>query len=150
LKTSDDLFMHQALDLARQALHAGEVPVGAVVVVDDEVVGRGRNSMIQLHDPTAHAEVLAIRDAARRLGRWRLDGACLYVTLEPCPMCAGAILASRISALVYGAEDPKKGAVASLYTLLSDLRLGRPVKVRSGVLQQESSDLLKIFFAGKR
>ncbi len=143
-------FMEQALGLARQALSAGEVPVGAVVVLDGEVVGRGRNAMIGNCDPTAHAEVEAIRDAAARLGKWRLDGASIYVTLEPCPMCAGAIMAARIGHVVYGAPDPRKGAVASLYTILSDPRLGNPCKIEAGVLKNESLDLLKSFFAGKR
>lgn len=150
MKISDEIFMQQAMELAKQAMAAGEVPVGAVVVMDGHVVGRGRNSMIGLSDPTAHAEVMAIRDAGTGLGKWRLDDATLYVTLEPCPMCAGAIMAARISRVVYGAPDPKKGAVASLYTLLSDPRLGRPCKVSPMVLEHESSDLLKSFFTDKR
>lgn len=142
--------MKEALKLAKQALEAGEVPVGAVVVKNDTIIGRGRNSMLGLSDPTAHAEVMALRDAGAAMGNWRLDNAGLYVTLEPCPMCAGAIMAARISRLVYAAPDPQKGAVTSLYTILSDPRPGRPCKVKTKVLEQESSDLLKRFFAGKR
>ena len=150
MKNSDKIFMMEALELAKQAMDAGEVPVGAVVVSDGRIVGRGRNSMIGLSDPTAHAEVMAIRDAGKALGKWRLDNAELYVTLEPCPMCAGAIMAARIKRVVFAAPDPQKGAVISLYTLLSDPRLGRPCVVEKNVLKDESSDLLKSFFAGKR
>ena len=150
MKRSDARYMEIALELAAMAAEQGEVPVGAVVVLNGEVVGRGFNKMISTNDPTAHAEIEAIRDAARRVGRWRLDGASLYVTLEPCVMCAGAIMAARLSRVVYGADDPKKGGVVSVYSLLSDPRLGGPVKVARGILAERSRALLRSFFEDRR
>jgi len=142
--------MAAALDEARRGLAAGEVPVGAVVVIEDEIVGRAHNAPIALADPTAHAEVLALRAAARQLGNYRLTGATLYTTVEPCPMCCGAALHARVGRLVYGARDPKAGAVDSLYRLLDDARLNHRVTTRGGVLAREAADLLASFFAGKR
>ena len=141
--------MEIALNLAKEAFDAGEVPVGAVVVRDNEILGKGRNRMIEDNDPTAHAEIVAIRDAARNTGEWRLDGATLYVTLEPCAMCAGAIINARMKRVVFGAMDRKKGAVVSIYSLLSDARLGI-VEVTKGLLAEESSRLLKKFFVERR
>ena len=142
--------MAAALDEARRGLAAGEVPVGAVVVIEDEIVGRAHNAPITLADPTAHAEVLALRAAARQLGNYRLTGATLYATVEPCPMCCGAALHARVGRVVYGARDPKAGAVDSLYRLLDDARLNHRVTTRGGVLAREAADLLASFFAGKR
>ena len=142
--------MAAALDEARRGLAAGEVPVGAVVVIDEEIVGRAHNAPIALADPTAHAEVLALRAAARQLGNYRLTGATLYATVEPCPMCCGAALHARVGRVVYGARDPKAGAVDSLYRLLDDARLNHRVATRGGVLAREAADLLASFFAGKR
>jgi tRNA(adenine34) deaminase len=146
----DEDFMAIALDEARRGLEAGEVPVGAVVVVDGEIIARAHNTPIALADPTAHAEVLALREAARKLGNYRLTGATLYATVEPCPMCCGAILQARVARLVYGAPDPKAGAVESLYRLLDDPRLNHRVSSRGGVLAREAAQLLKTFFESKR
>ena len=142
--------MEQALDLARQAASDGDVPVGAVVVVDGKVVGSGRNRREADQDPTAHAEMLALREAASALGTWRLTSAVLYVTLEPCPMCAGALVASRLGGLVFGAPDPKAGACGSLYNLCVDPRLNHELPVTAGVLEAECSALLSGWFAGRR
>jgi tRNA(adenine34) deaminase len=147
---ADETFMRMALDEARAAAALGEVPIGAVVVCDGEVVARGSNRRELDGDPTAHAEMIAVRDAALALGRWRLSGCTLYVTLEPCPMCAGALHAARVDRCVYGATDPKAGAVGTLYDIASDERLNHRYEVTSGVLAQESAALLKEFFAGLR
>ena len=142
--------MTAALDEARRGLAAGEVPVGAVVVVAGEIVGRAHNAPIALGDPTAHAEVLALREAAQKTGNYRLIGATLYATVEPCPMCCGAALHARVDRVVYGAPDPKAGAVESLYRLLDDPRLNHRVATRGGVLAADAAALLTAFFASKR
>ena len=142
--------MATALAEARRGLEAGEVPVGAVVVVDGEIIARAHNAPIALADPTAHAEVLALREATRKRENYRLTGATLYATVEPCPMCCGAILQARVARLVYGAPDPKAGAVESLYRLLDDARLNHRVATRGGVLADEAARLLKTFFEAKR
>jgi tRNA(adenine34) deaminase len=146
----DEIFMAEALACARLAASEGEVPVGAVVVLDGRVVGRGRNARERLHDPTAHAELLALRDSARSLGRWRLTGATVYATLEPCPMCAGALVNARVDRLVYGVADPKAGAVDTLFDVVRHPRLNHRVEVASGVLGSECGELLKEFFRGRR
>jgi tRNA(adenine34) deaminase len=143
-------FMGLALDLAREAGAAGEVPVGAVIVLDGEVVGRGCNQPIIRHDPTAHAEVMALRDACARLGNYRLPGATLYVTLEPCAMCAGAILQARIGRVVFGARDPKTGAAGSVIDLFAESRLNHHAGVVGGVLAEPCGSLLSGFFAARR
>ena len=144
----DDIkYMQMALAEARKAYQRAEVPIGAVVVCNDQVVGRGFNLREQTQDPTSHAEMIALREAAANEDSWRLEDCQLYVTLEPCPMCAGAILQSRIKRLVYGASDPKAGAVRSLYQLLDDNRFNHQVEeVEAGVLEKESAQLLKDFF----
>lgn len=142
--------MAEALACARLAASEGEVPVGAVVVFDGRVVGRGRNARERLHDPTAHAEVLALQEAARSLGRWRLAGATVYATLEPCPMCAGALVNARVDRLVYGVADPKAGAADTLFDLVRSPRLNHRLEVASGVLAGECGELLKEFFRGRR
>lgn len=148
---SDDLeFMDLALAEARQALSHGDVPIGAVVVIDGEVVASRHNERELHNDPTAHAETLAIRDAAERLGSSRLDGATVYSTLEPCPMCAGAALLARVGRVVFGAADPKAGACASLYNLGSDPRLNHEFEVTWRVREDECAQLLTDFFAAKR
>ena len=148
---SRDEWMGEALDLARQAAADGDVPVGAVVVdAAGEVIGRGRNTRERDGDPTGHAEVVAIREAAAALGQWRLEGCTLVVTLEPCTMCAGAIVAARIERLVFGAFDEKAGAVGSLWDVVRDRRLNHRPEVVSGVRAQESADLLRTFFATHR
>ncbi len=145
------VWMDQALALAADAADDGDVPVGAVVVsADGEVVGVGRNLREVEHDPTAHAEVVALRDAARRLGSWRLDGCTLVVTLEPCPMCAGALMLARISRLVLGAWDPKLGATGSVWDLVRDRRATHRVEVVGGVRESECSQVLLSFFEGHR
>ena len=147
---SDEMFMREALGLARQAGAAGEVPVGAVVVRDGAVVGRGHNRPIASRDPTAHAEVMALRDAAERVGNYRLADCILYVTLEPCAMCAGAIMNARISRVVYGAADPKSGACGSVVDLFVENRLNFNATVAGGVLAGEAAKLLQDFFSTRR
>jgi tRNA(adenine34) deaminase len=147
---SDEVFMRAALDLAERAARQGEVPVGAVVVRGDEVVGRGFNAPIGSHDPSAHAEMTALRAAARRLGNYRLPDCSLYVTLEPCAMCAGAIQHARIARVVYGARDPKTGACGSVVDLFADPRLNHHASVAGGVLAAEAAELLQRFFASRR
>ncbi|MDP2822255.1 MAG: tRNA adenosine(34) deaminase TadA [Sulfuritalea sp.] len=147
---SDDAFMGAALDLARAAAAQDEVPVGAVVVIDGEIVGRGFNQPIGRHDPTAHAEVMALRDAAGRLVNYRLPGATLYVTLEPCAMCVGAILHARIARVVFGARDPKTGAAGSVVNLFAEERLNHHAEAVGGVLAEECGALLSGFFAARR
>ena len=139
-----------ALDEARASLDHGDVPVGAVVVRGDEIIARRHNERERTNDPTAHAEVLALRDAATAVGSWRLDDCTLYVTLEPCVMCAGALINARIGRLVYGAPDLKAGATASLYNVCADPRLNHNPPVTHGVLGAESAELLSGFFAAKR
>lgn len=139
-----------ALEEASAALVHGDVPVGAIVVRDGVVIGSGHNERELTGDPTAHAEILALRDAAETAGSWRLDGATIVVTLEPCLMCAGALLNSRIDRLVYGAADMKAGACLSLYNVCDDPRLNHRLEVAPGVLAEESTALLKAFFAGQR
>jgi len=148
--TDDERFMREALALAREAAAQGEVPVGAVAVFEGRVVGRGQNARESVHDPTAHAELLAIQDAARTLGRWRLTGVTVYVTLEPCAMCAGAMVLARLDRLVYGASDPKAGAVGSLMDLSRDPRLNHRYPVERGVLAEEAGELLRTFFRARR
>ena len=147
---TDEHFMHFALEQAQQAADLGEVPIGAVVVVDDEIVASAHNRREIDHDPASHAELLAIRQAAQALERWRLSGATVYVTLEPCPMCAGLMHQARIDRCVYGASDPKAGALGTLYDLHDDERLNHQFEVKSGILADESAALLKDFFAAKR
>ena len=143
--------MGEALDLARSALHSGDVPVGALVVdAAGAVVGTGQNARERDNDPTAHAEVVALRDAAARRGRWRLDGCTLVVTLEPCVMCAGAVVAARLDRLVFGAYDAKAGAVGSLWDVVRDRRLNHRPEVVVDVRADESAALLRDFFANRR
>ena len=143
-------FMRCALDLARDAYRSSEVPVGAVITLDGRIIGRGKNETIARSDPTAHAEVLALRDAAACIGNYRLEGADLYVTLEPCIMCAGAMLHSRIRRLFYATADPRAGAVDSLFKLLGDGRLNHRVEVTAGIGEDEAREILQRFFAERR
>ncbi|MET0821089.1 MAG: tRNA adenosine(34) deaminase TadA [Aeromicrobium sp.] len=148
---SHDEWMGEALDLARQAAAEGDVPVGALVVdASGDVIGRGRNTRERDGDPTGHAEIVAIREAAATLGEWRLHGCTLVVTLEPCTMCAGAVVASRLDRLVFGPFDDKAGAVGSLWDVVRDRRLNHRPEVVSGVRAAESSELLRAFFATHR
>ena len=142
--------MRAALALATDAAAAGEVPVGAVVVKDGDIVGRGYNHPITAKDPTAHAEIVALRDAAERLGNYRLGGCELYVTLEPCLMCAGAIMHARIAQLIYGAGDPKTGACGSVVDVFAEGRLNHHTKVVGGILGSEAATLLQRFFSARR
>lgn len=146
----DEYFMREALSLARAAECLGEVPVGAVIVLNGEIVGRGFNSPIGESDPTAHAEIAALRDAGRSLGNYRLPGCELFVTIEPCAMCAGAILHSRIARVVYGTRDPKTGVNGSVVDLFGVERLNHHTAVLGGVLADECSAVLSAFFAGRR
>ena len=146
----DSEFMGLALDLAREAGACDEVPVGALVVIDGEVVGRGFNQPVGRRDPTAHAEIVALRDAAARLGNYRLPGCTLYVTLEPCAMCAGAIMHARVARVVFGARDPKTGAAGSVVDLFAEARLNHHTSVSGDVLADECGSLLSAFFAARR
>lgn len=146
----DERWMGEALRLARLAEVGGEVPVGAVVIYENGIVGRGWNQVISISDPCAHAEILALRDAARTLGNYRLNGCQLYVTLEPCAMCAGAIMHARISRLVYGARDPKAGAVGSIMQVINHPRLNHRVEVAEGVLAGRCMEILQAFFRERR
>ena len=150
LAVDDERLMRLAIGEAMKARQKGEVPVGAIVVVDGEVVGRGHNRREGAVDPTGHAEIFALRRAGRRLGSWRLIGATLYVTLEPCVMCIGATVNARVARLVYGPRDPKAGAVDSLFDIARDTRLNHRVAVTSGVLEGEASRMLTDFFAELR
>jgi tRNA(adenine34) deaminase len=147
---TDEQFMREALALAQRAAEAGEVPIGAVVVKGGAVVGRGYNRPVSGNDPTAHAEVLALRDAAERVGNYRLGECELYVTLEPCAMCAGAIMNARLSRVVYGAADPKSGACGSVVNLFAEDRLNHHATVSGGVLAGEAARLLQEFFGARR
>jgi len=142
--------MEEALRAAQRALEADEVPVGAVVVCDGKIIGRGWNLNITSSDPTAHAEIMALRDAGSTLGNYRLEGCDLFATIEPCAMCAGALVHARIRRLVYGADDPKAGAVHSVMQLLSHPQLNHRVEVRGGVLAGRCAELLQTFFKGRR
>ncbi len=142
--------MELALREAEKAAQAGEVPVGAVLVIDDRVVARGHNRTERDGDSTAHAEMVVIRKASKKIGNWRLSGAELYVTLEPCTMCIGAAVLARIDRLVYGCKDPKSGAVGSLYDISKESRLNHEVKVSCGILEEECSQILKQFFRNLR
>lgn len=150
MSSRDQAFMREALDLARMGSALGEVPVGALLVVDDQIVGRGFNQPISRHDPTAHAEVMALRDAGALLGNYRLPGATLYVTVEPCAMCAGAIQHARIGRVVFGAHEPKTGACGSVVDLFAEPRLNHHAEVAGGVLAEDSVALIAAFFQRRR
>jgi len=149
-RSRDEFWMGFALAEARAARDAGEVPIGAVIVLDEEVVGRGWNRPIGLKDPTAHAEILALREAARRVGNYRLIGATLYATIEPCAMCAGALVHARIKRLVYGAPDVRAGGVESIFTICTNSSLNHQVEVTSGIGADESRALMQTFFRARR
>ncbi|NMA55772.1 MAG: nucleoside deaminase [Firmicutes bacterium] len=150
VEQKDEAYMRRALELAHDAAIIGEVPVGALIVKAGTIIAAANNRRELLNDPTAHAELLAIRAAAQKLGSWRLPGTTLYVTLEPCAMCAGAMVLARIERLVYGAADPKSGAVRSLYRLADDQRLNHRLEITAGVLSADCSQLLKEFFEQRR
>jgi tRNA(adenine34) deaminase len=147
---ADVQFMHEALAEARSASAAGEVPVGAVLIHDGKILARSGNRTIRDCDPTAHAEIIVLREAARLLGNYRLADTTLYVTIEPCCMCAGAMIQARVPRLIYGADDPKGGAVRSCFEILSNPKLNHRVDVTPGVLAEESASLLQSFFAARR
>ncbi len=146
----DRRFMRRALDLAQNARQAGEIPVGAVLALDGAVVGEGYNRPISSRDPTAHAEIQALRDAAQRLGNYRLPGSVLYVTLEPCAMCAGALMHARVARVVFGAPDPKSGACGGVVNLFAEPRLNHHAQIQGGLLAEECGALLRAFFALRR
>ncbi|MBT8061883.1 MAG: tRNA adenosine(34) deaminase TadA [Xanthomonadales bacterium] len=150
LTENDHRWMQQAIELARRAEAQGEVPVGALVIINDEVAGRGWNRNISDHDPAAHAEMIALREAGRQAGNHRLPGATVYVTLEPCVMCAGAMIHARIERLVFGAFDPKTGAAGGRFDVLGDSRHNHRVAVTGGCEERASSELLKSFFKARR
>ncbi|HHX73913.1 MAG TPA: nucleoside deaminase [Firmicutes bacterium] len=142
--------MREALAEAQKAFHKGEIPIGAVLVHKDNIIARNHNRREELHDPTAHAEILVLREAGAILGGWRLPETTLYVTIEPCPMCAGALVQARVSRLVYGAADVKGGAVESLYRITTDDRLNHRLAVTAGILAGEAGDLMRRFFQARR
>lgn len=148
--SEDERWMRSALDQAKLAFKKDEVPVGAVVVYENKIIGRGYNQVESLKDPTAHAEIIAIGAAATYLNSWRLSGASLYVTLEPCTMCAGALVLSRIDRLVFGSKDPKAGACGSLFNIVQDVRLNHQVEIISHILERECSQILLAFFEKAR
>ena len=147
---SDEAYMRRALELARHAEEAGEVPVGALVVLNDEIIGEGWNQPIVTHDPTAHAEIVALRAAAVCMKNYRIPDAVLFVTLEPCAMCAGAMVHARIVRVVYGAADPKSGAAGSVFNLLESSTLNHRTQITRGVLAEECGEMLRKFFAARR
>lgn len=147
---SDEYYMQCALDEAKCGYEKDEVPVGAVLVRDNEILSSAHNVSVHTHDPSAHAEIMAIRKASEKAGNYRLTGTTLYVTLEPCVMCAGAIIQARIGRLVFGAPDPKGGAVVSLFSILDDIRLNHQVAVSGGILKVECGEILSRFFREKR
>ena len=149
-RADDEHWMQRALEQAEQALAADEVPVGAVLVLDNELIAAGHNQTITLNDPSAHAEMQALRAAGSRLGNYRLPGATLYVTLEPCLMCAGVIVHARVASVVFGAADPKTGAAGGCFDLLQDARHNHHVEVSSGVLAEQCADMLRAFFRARR
>ena len=148
--TDDQKWMHEALVLAEHAMTKEEVPVGAVLLLEDKIIGKGWNQPISNNDPSAHAEIVALRSAAKTINNYRLLNSTLYVTLEPCLMCVGAILHARIKRLVFGAYDPKTGAAGSVFNILDDTRHNHVVEVQGGVLEEESSELLQKFFKQRR
>lgn len=148
--SQDEYFMSMALEHAREGFARGEVPVGAVLVQEGRVVSAAHNRREELNDATAHAEILVLRRAGSLLGGWRLPGTTMYVTLEPCAMCAGALVLARVNRLVYGAHDPKSGAISSLFNLARDPRLNHRLEVTSGVLECECAEILKFFFRDRR
>ncbi len=147
---SDEFFMHQALRQAARAAEADEVPIGAVIVKDGRVIARAHNQVETLHDATAHAEILAITQASQILGDWRLEGCTLYVTKEPCPMCAGAMVLARVAKVIYGAHDPKSGGAGGLFNITQHAALNHRVETVGGVMAEECAAFLKSFFATKR
>jgi tRNA(adenine34) deaminase len=146
----DQIYMKTAIEQAQIAEENGDVPIGAIIVYENQIIGRAYNQREQLQDPTAHAEIISLTQAAAFLESWRLHGCTMYVTLEPCPMCAGAMVLARIDRLVYGCDDPKTGAVKSLYNIVNDERLNHTINVTSGVLAEECSELLQQFFRRRR
>ena len=150
LNDADDRFMRAAIEAAKIAEENGDVPIGAVIVYKSQIIGKAYNQREQLKDPTAHAEIIALTQAAAFLESWRLNGCTMYVTLEPCPMCAGALVLARIDRLVYGCDDPKTGACKSLYNIVQDERLNHKLEVTSGVLEEQCREQLQGFFARRR
>ena len=150
LTSTNEQYMRIALDQAKIAEENGDVPIGAVIVHKNTIIAKAYNQREQLQDPTAHAEIIALTQAAAALENWHLNGCTMYVTLEPCPMCAGALVLSRMDRLVYGCDDPKAGAVKSLYAIVTDERLNHRLEVTSGVMADECSKILQEFFARKR
>ncbi|MEJ2360265.1 MAG: tRNA adenosine(34) deaminase TadA [Gammaproteobacteria bacterium] len=146
----DQFWMQRALELAQHAQSLGEVPIGAVLVKEDQIIGEGYNSPISQQDPTAHAEVMALRDAARRIGNYRLLNTTLYVTIEPCVMCAGALVHARVQEIVFGAHEPRTGASGSVFDILQSPNLNHRLAVRSGILAEECAGLLQQFFRDRR
>jgi tRNA(adenine34) deaminase len=147
---NDERFMRRAIEAAEIAEDNGDVPIGAVIVCENRIIAKGYNQREQLNDPTAHAEIIALTAASAEIGSWRLHGCTMYVTLEPCPMCAGALVLARMDRLVYGCDDPKTGAVKSLYNITTDLRLNHRLDVTSGILADQCKEQLQRFFSNRR
>ncbi len=146
----DERFMRLAIQQGEIARENGDIPVGAVIICQDRIIGKAYNQREQLNDPTAHAEIIALTQAAEAVGNWRLNGCVIYVTLEPCPMCAGALVLARLDRLIYGCDDPKAGAAGSLYNIVADERLNHRLEVTAGVLAEECSSQLQRFFQNRR
>jgi tRNA(adenine34) deaminase len=146
----DEQFMKAAIGQAQIALENGDVPIGAIIVYQNQIIAKGYNQRYKLNDPTAHAEIIALTAAAEYIGNWRLHGCTIYVTLEPCPMCAGALVLARIDRLVYGCDDPKAGACGSLYNIVQDKRLNHRLEISKGILAENCSKILQDFFKKKR
>ena len=147
---TDQFWMSIAIELAKQAGESGEVPVGAVLILDDKMIGKGRNQSIELNDPSAHAEILALREGGSKIGNYRLKGSKIYVTIEPCTMCIGALVHARIEKLIFGAREPKSGAVSCTHDILEKHSLNHRFKVIEGVLEDECSQLMRNFFRARR
>ena len=149
-KKTDQFWMSTAIDLAKQAGERGEVPIGAVLILDDKIIGKGRNQSVELNDPSAHAEIQALREGGSKIGNYRLNGSKIYVTIEPCTMCVGALVHARIAKLIFGAREPKSGAASSANDILRQNSFNHRFKILEGILEDECSELMRNFFKARR
>ena len=149
-KKTDQFWMSTAIDLAKQAGERGEVPIGAVLILDDKIIGKGRNQSVELNDPSAHAEIQALREGGSKIGNYRLNGSKIYVTIEPCTMCVGALIHARIAKLIFGAREPKSGAASSANDILRQNSFNHRFKILEGILEDECSELMRNFFKARR
>ncbi len=149
-KKTDQFWMSAAIELAKQAGERGEVPIGAVLILEDKIIGKGRNQSVELNDPTAHAEIQALREGGSKIGNYRLNGSKIYVTIEPCTMCVGALVHARIAKLIFGAKEPKSGAALSANDILRQNSFNHRFKILEGILEDECSELMRNFFKARR